>query len=69
MSTRGLEWANQEATSKSAASAHWVKASAAKIEELRQRDLKPHTKGVAKVVPLAAASGLTSGDAQTMAAR
>lgn len=42
MSTRGLEWANEEATSKSAASRHWIKASAAKIEELRQRDLNTH---------------------------
>jgi transposase-like protein len=40
MSTRGLEWANEGATSKSAASVHWIKASAAKIEELRQRELK-----------------------------
>jgi transposase-like protein len=42
MSTRGVEWANEEATSKSAASRHWIKASAAKIEELRQRELKIH---------------------------
>ena len=40
MSTRGLEWANEEATSKSAASRYSIKATAVKLEELRQRDLK-----------------------------
>jgi hypothetical protein len=40
MSTRSQEWANEAVTSKSAASVHWIKASAAKIEELRQRELK-----------------------------
>lgn len=40
MSTRSQEWANEGAVSKSAASRHWIAATAAKIAELRERDLR-----------------------------
>lgn len=40
MSTRSQAWAGGEATSKSAASRHWIEATAAKIAELRERDLR-----------------------------
>lgn len=40
MSTRSQEWANEGAVSKSAASRHWIEATAAKIAELRERDLR-----------------------------
>ncbi len=40
MSTRTHAWASQGAVSKSAASRHWIKATAAKIGELRERDLR-----------------------------
>ncbi len=39
MSTRSQEWANEGVMSKTAASRHWVEATAAKIAELRERDL------------------------------
>jgi transposase-like protein len=40
MSTRSQEWASEGVMSKSAASRHWVEATAAKISELRERDLR-----------------------------
>ena len=40
MSTRSQEWASDGATSKSAASRHWIESTAAKIGELRERDLR-----------------------------
>lgn len=40
MSTRSHQWASKGAVSKSAASRHWIKATAAKIGELRERDLR-----------------------------
>ena len=40
MSTRSQEWANERAASKSAASRHWISATAGKITELRQRELR-----------------------------
>ena len=40
MSTRSQAWAGEAATSKSAASRHWVEATALKIGELRERDLR-----------------------------
>lgn len=40
MSTRSHAWASQGEVSKSAASRHWIKATAANIEELRDRDLR-----------------------------
>lgn len=40
MSTRAQAWASRGAVSKSAASRHWIKATAAKIGELRERDLR-----------------------------
>ena len=40
MSTRTHAWASQGAVSKSEASRHWIKATAAKIGELRERDLR-----------------------------
>ena len=39
MSTGSQEWANEGATSKSAASRHWMAATAGKIAELRERKL------------------------------
>ena len=39
MSTRSQEWANEGATSKSAASRYWMEATAGKIAELRERKL------------------------------
>ena len=39
MSTRSQEWANEGATSKSAASRYWMSATAGKIAELRERKL------------------------------
>ena len=43
MSTRSQEWASEGVMSKSAASRHWIEATAAKITELRERDLKKMT--------------------------
>jgi putative transposase len=40
MSTRSQEWASEGVMSKSAASRHWIKATAAKITEVRERDLR-----------------------------
>jgi transposase-like protein len=40
MSTRSQEWASEGVISKSAASRHWIEATAAKITELRERDLR-----------------------------
>lgn len=40
MSTRSQEWASEGVMSKSAASRHWMAATAAKITELRDRDLR-----------------------------
>jgi transposase-like protein len=40
MTTRSQEWVNEGAVSKSAASRHWIEATAAKIGELRERDLR-----------------------------
>ena len=40
MSTRSQEWAHEGAMSKSAASRYWIEATAAKITELRERDLR-----------------------------
>lgn len=40
MSTRSQEWASEGVMSKSAASRHWIEATAAKITELRERDLR-----------------------------
>jgi len=40
MSTRSHAWASENATSKSAASRYWIEATAAKIAELRERDLR-----------------------------
>lgn len=40
MSTRSQEWVHEGAVSKSAASRHWIQATAAKITELRERDLR-----------------------------
>jgi hypothetical protein len=40
MSTRSQAWASDGATSKSAASRHWIEATAAKVAELRERDLR-----------------------------
>lgn len=40
MSTRSQEWANEGVMSKSAASRHWIEATAAKITALRERDLR-----------------------------
>jgi putative transposase len=40
MSTRSQAWAHSGATSKSAASRHWIEATAAKVAELRERDLR-----------------------------
>ena len=40
MSTRSQEWASEGVMSKSAASRHWMEATAAKITELRERDLR-----------------------------
>ncbi|MFA6445573.1 MAG: transposase, partial [Sterolibacterium sp.] len=40
MSTRSQEWASEGVMSKSAASRHWIEATAAKITELRERDLQ-----------------------------
>lgn len=40
MSTRSHAWASENATSKSAASRYWIEATAAKISELRERDLR-----------------------------
>ena len=39
MSTRSQAWANEGVMSKTAASRHWIAATAAKIAELRERDL------------------------------
>lgn len=39
MSTRSQAWANEGVMSKTAASRHWIEATAAKIAELRERDL------------------------------
>ena len=39
-STRSQEWASEGVMSKSAASRHWIEATAAKITELRERDLR-----------------------------
>lgn len=39
MSTRSQAWANEGAMSKTAASRHWIEATAAKIADLRERDL------------------------------
>ncbi len=39
MSTRSQAWANESVMSKTAASRHWIAATAAKIAELRERDL------------------------------
>src|ERR1019366_2807449 len=39
MSTRSQAWASAGAMSKSAASRHWIEATAAKVAELRERDL------------------------------
>ena len=39
MSTRSQAWASDGAMSKSAASRHWIEATAAKVAELRERDL------------------------------
>ena len=43
MSTRSQEWASEGVMSKSAASRHWIEATAAKITELRERDLRKMT--------------------------
>jgi putative transposase len=43
MSTRSQEWASEGVMSKSAASRHWIEATAAKITELRERDLREMT--------------------------
>lgn len=40
MSTRSQAWASEGVMSKSAASRHWIEATAAKIAELRERDLR-----------------------------
>jgi len=40
MSTRTQAWASDGAMSKSAASRHWIEATAAKVAELRERDLR-----------------------------
>lgn len=40
MSTRSQAWASEGVMSKSAASRHWVEATAAKISEVRERDLR-----------------------------
>ena len=40
MSTRSQAWASAGAMSKSAASRHWIEATAAKVAELRERDLR-----------------------------
>jgi transposase-like protein len=40
MSTRSQAWAHAGATSKSAASRYWIRASAAKVAQLRERDLR-----------------------------
>jgi transposase-like protein len=40
MSTRSQAWASNGAMSKSAASRHWIEATAAKVAELRERDLR-----------------------------
>lgn len=40
MSTRSQAWASDGTVSKSAASRHWIAAAAAKISELRERDLR-----------------------------
>jgi transposase-like protein len=40
MSTRSQEWASDGVMSKTAASRHWIEATAAKIAELRERDLR-----------------------------
>lgn len=40
MSTRSQAWASDGAMSKSAASRHWIEATAAKVAELRERDLR-----------------------------
>ena len=40
MSTRSQAWASEGAMSKSAASRHWIEATAAKVAELRERDLR-----------------------------
>jgi putative transposase len=40
MSTRSQAWASDGTMSKSAASRHWIEATAAKISELRERDLR-----------------------------
>jgi putative transposase len=40
MSTRSQEWASEGVMSKTAASRHWIEATAAKITELRERDLR-----------------------------
>jgi len=39
MSTRSQAWASEDVMSKSAASRHWIEATAANIAELRERDL------------------------------
>ena len=43
MSTRSQEWASEGVVSKSAASRHWIEATAAKITELRERDITKMT--------------------------
>lgn len=43
MSTRSQAWANEGVMSKTAASRHWIAATAAKIAELRERDLSQTT--------------------------